>query len=100
MPNRNYLRGRQFEYQLKKDLEENGWTVLRTAGSHGFADLIALKEDQIRFYQCKVIKGKKRVTKEQFKDVLATFPKDGLATVSHRLAIKLHGHKVYGVYTN
>jgi hypothetical protein len=43
MPNRNYLRGRAHEYAIKRKWERDGWTVLRTAGSHGFADLVALR---------------------------------------------------------
>jgi Holliday junction resolvase len=40
---------------LKKQFEREGFIVLRTAGSHGFADLIAIKRDErlIRFIQCK-----------------------------------------------
>ena len=43
MPNRNYVRGREKEYLLKDRLEQDGYTVFRTSGSHGIADLIALK---------------------------------------------------------
>jgi Holliday junction resolvase len=43
MPNRNYLRGRAKEYQLKEKLEKRGYIVFRTSGSHGIADLIAIK---------------------------------------------------------
>jgi Holliday junction resolvase len=42
MVNKNYVRGRAKEYRLKKKLEAEGYIVLRTAGSHGFADLIAV----------------------------------------------------------
>lgn len=55
MPNRNYLKGRTKEYKLKKELEREGKIVLRTAGSHGFADLISVdpKTLNIGFIQCK-----------------------------------------------
>lgn len=43
MPNQNYRRGRAKEYLLKDRLEKDGYTVFRTSGSHGVADLIALK---------------------------------------------------------
>ena len=51
----NYSKGRKKEYEIMHQLEREGWTVLRTAGSHGFADLIAInkKERKIRFIQCK-----------------------------------------------
>lgn len=35
-----YRAGRAYEYACKKKLEAEGWTVLRTAGSHGEADLV------------------------------------------------------------
>ena len=55
MPNANYRRGRDKEYRVKRRLEKEGLIVLRTAGSHGFADLIAIDIDdlKIRFIQCK-----------------------------------------------
>jgi hypothetical protein len=41
MPNKNYVNGRAFEYKVKKWAEkEMDYTVFRTAGSHGIADLI------------------------------------------------------------
>jgi Holliday junction resolvase len=47
-----YQKGRRFEYQFKKFLEKQGYIVLRTAGSHGFADLIAVgKDGEVIFYQ-------------------------------------------------
>jgi len=55
MPNANYQKGRRKEYLIKKQLEREGYIVLRTAGSHGFADLIAIDKDArlIKFIQCK-----------------------------------------------
>jgi len=53
MGNKNYEKGRRKEYKLKRELERAGWLVLRTAGSHGFADLVAIKGTTIRFIQCK-----------------------------------------------
>jgi len=55
MPNKNYIKGRAKEYKLKAELEKQGYTVLRTAGSHGFADLIAINYelDKISFIQVK-----------------------------------------------
>ncbi len=51
----NYQKGRAKEYQIKKQLESEGWTVLRSAGSHGFADLVAIHQELrvIKFVQCK-----------------------------------------------
>ena len=66
MVNKNYQSGRRFEYKVKKMYEKAGYTVLRTSGSHGFADLIAVKQDIkicdriIVFIQCKNRKATKQ----------------------------------------
>ena len=57
MPNRNYERGVRWERKLKKQLEAKGCTVLRTAGSHGFADLVSIDPyGNVNFIQCKIVK--------------------------------------------
>ncbi len=38
----NYRRGRAFEYQVRDHLRERGFVVVRSAGSHTPADLVAL----------------------------------------------------------
>ena len=43
MPNKNYIRGRSFEYKVKKRWSEGQFKALRTAGSHGEFDIIAYK---------------------------------------------------------
>jgi Holliday junction resolvase len=55
MPNRNYVNGRAFEYKTKKKLEQMGYTVFRTAGSHSKVDLIAydIEHRVVWFIQCK-----------------------------------------------
>jgi len=55
MPNKNYISGRQKEYRLKKKYEERGFIVIRAAGSHGFADLVAVhrKSKLVLFIQSK-----------------------------------------------
>lgn len=78
----NYEKGRAYEYRVKKKLEDEGWTVLRSAGSHGFADLVAIRQhpttkwegmgwptkldmlDEIKLIQCKTGKSSKRARKE------------------------------------
>ena len=66
MPNRNYQKGRRKEYAIKHRLEKDGYICLRTAGSHGFADLIAIHPDTrlILFIQSKPKKFSKRLTEE------------------------------------
>ena len=53
--NKNYLKGVRKERKIKKEYENKGWVVLRTAGSHGFADLICVKHNPpyVLFIQCK-----------------------------------------------
>lgn len=41
MPNSNYRNGRALEYKVMKGLREKGLEALRTAGSHGVADIVA-----------------------------------------------------------
>lgn len=54
MPNANYLRGRRFEWRVRDQLRKMGWTVLRTAGSKGPVDLVAVKAGSpVAFVQCK-----------------------------------------------
>ncbi len=75
MVNKNYIAGRNFEYKVKKYYEKKGFTVLRMSGSHGFADLIAVKNikifltngysiKRIEFIQCKNRKPTKKEIKE------------------------------------
>lgn len=63
MPNLKYKRGRAKEYRIKNSLEKQGLIVLRTAGSHGFADLIAIDKEnkEIIFIQAKSKKEKERI---------------------------------------
>ena len=64
MANRRYEAGRRFEWKVRDRLRAAGFTVLRTAGSKGPVDLIAVRErtmvlgveetpGEIRFVQCK-----------------------------------------------
>jgi len=49
----NYSRGRDFEWQVRDYLRENGYEVVRAAGSKTKLDLIAMKPRQLIFVQCK-----------------------------------------------
>lgn len=58
MPNPNYTRGVRFEYARKRVWEGRGYLVLRTAGSHGAWDLVAIRHDApVELIQCKVLKA-------------------------------------------
>ena len=50
-----YHRGRRFEYKVKQYYESHGWFVVRSAGSKGIADLVAIKPraEEIHLIQCK-----------------------------------------------
>lgn len=55
--NRNYAKGVRFERKRKAAWEKKGYVVLRTAGSHGPWDLIAIREHApVELIQCKVCK--------------------------------------------
>lgn len=53
--NRSYQSGRRREYKIKKKMESLGYIVLRSSGSHGYADLICINKQWrvIRFIQVK-----------------------------------------------
>lgn len=48
-----YARGRRLEWEVRDDLALNGYEVLRTAGSKGAVDLIAIKPGEILLVQVK-----------------------------------------------
>ena len=43
----NYAHGRQTEWAIRDHLEDNGYQVIRAAGSKGAADLVAIKPSQV-----------------------------------------------------
>jgi Holliday junction resolvase len=51
--NKNYLKGRRFEYSVSRYLKKDGWIVMRTVGSHRPFDLIAIKDNRILLLQLK-----------------------------------------------
>jgi len=50
-----YSTGYRVEREAKQMLESEGFFVLRSAGSHGLFDLVAIKDNQVRLVQVKVI---------------------------------------------
>ncbi len=52
-PRSNYHRGRDLEHRVRTHLRDEGYEVLRTAGSKSKVDLVAIKTGQILFVQCK-----------------------------------------------
>ncbi len=58
MPNKNYLSGRRFEYATMERWKTKGYACARTAGSHGFFDVIAVRLDRKpELIQCKVVEA-------------------------------------------
>ena len=56
----NYTIGRSYEYRAKKQLEAEGFQVVRSAGSHSEWDLIAVKPGiQVRCIQIKRTKSER-----------------------------------------
>ena len=47
-----YRRGRRFEYKVGKWLIKLGYYVIRSAGSKGLFDLVAVKGNNVLFIQC------------------------------------------------
>lgn len=60
MSNKNYIRGTNIEYKIKKDLEKLGYFVLRSAGSHSCVDICAMTPVNILLIQVK--RSKKALT--------------------------------------
>ena len=62
MPNKSYVNSSKRELQVKKQLEDEGWYAVRSSGSHGIADVVAVRpvkgctnpaHYQVRFIQIK-----------------------------------------------
>jgi hypothetical protein len=51
--NRLYRKGRYYENRVRKELEADGYYTIRSAGSHGLWDVIAIRQDRIRLIQVK-----------------------------------------------
>lgn len=71
MGNRNYIRGVALERLIKKELEADGWSCIRASGSHGFADVVAVKNGHVKFIQCKVTT---KATNQLIKEFVGTCP--------------------------
>ena len=87
----NYEVGRRFEYERAAYYRERGYTVMRTAGSHGPFDLVCLKEGEPALcVQCKVVATRKEADRLMEKFLVAG-PSYG--DIHERLDIKVKGNK-------
>jgi Holliday junction resolvase len=59
-----YVKGRAFEHYVKRKLEAKEWIVIRSRGSRGVFDLIAVRNGEIMLIQCKWRKPIKEGEKE------------------------------------
>lgn len=62
MPNKLYLKGRKFEYDVKHRLESFGYLVIRSSGSHSPYDLVAIRGKNVLLIQ---LKANKEITDRQ-----------------------------------
>ena len=54
MTNNNYIRGMFFELRVLKYYKRQGFFAVRSSGSFGPADVVAIKKGDIRLIQCKL----------------------------------------------
>ena len=78
MPNAAYIRGRSREQKLVNKLRADGWTAVRSAGSHSSVDVWGYhpKLKQLRMYQLKSKKGARKLVETvmwMHSDVTARF---------------------------
>jgi|Deesub1362B_J571_1020462.scaffolds.fasta_scaffold00898_1 Holliday junction resolvase len=64
-----YTKGRNFEYSIKKKLEDQGYYVCRSAGSHGAFDLIAIKNGVPWGIQCKASERVSKTELEKLREI-------------------------------
>ena len=86
--NKKYVRGRAFEYNIATVFRRKGYYVMRSAGSHGPADLIAVKKGRSPIMiQCKT--GETKISMEE-RDIfyLASKEADSIAIVASKLSRK------------
>lgn len=85
--NKKYVKGKAFEYRVKKHLEKQGYEVKRSAGSK-FPDLIAIRQKggllEVNFIECKTgTKNLSRKEKQAFADM-----KENMSLAGYYLAWK------------
>jgi len=87
-----YRKGSGFERELKKALEDKGFAVIRSAGSHG-VDLVAGKNGKIYIFECKVTSKEKFYISKEDVDKLVEFSETfGGAPY---IALKMKGERLF-----
>ncbi len=91
---RNYQNGAAFERQCKENLEANGYAVMRSAGSHSPADLVALCKGRVPLgIQCK---RNGRLDPDEWNEFFGWCAQAGIAPI---LAEKVRGGIKYQLIT-
>ena len=70
----NYHKGRRFEYQIAEILRQNGFEVIRAAGSHGLYDLVATKRTGKNVYEIGMLQLKATRTGGALREVVHAEP--------------------------
>lgn len=99
MPNKQYIAGRALEYAVMDYWRKQGYTVVRSAGSHGEWDVMAVKEDRpVDLIQCKRVD-----TAAAEKRMIASFKSNPPLTPSNHyhfvLVTKVKGKKEFTTTT-
>lgn len=75
MSNKAYRKGYQFEIYVASYLRRNGFYVIRSAGSHGIYDLIAIRNGKVFGIQCKT---NGRLLRKELTEIVKTAEKHGI----------------------
>jgi len=74
MAKNQYNKGAGYERKLKREYEMKGWFVIRSAGSKGPADLIAINPKTRRIKVIQVKTYKKRLSEKEMNNLIEKIP--------------------------
>lgn len=100
----NYSRGYSAENKCVNELKANGWVAMRTAGSHGPADVVAANDNYTLFIQVKKVrneKGVKAALREGIEEI-SQMPRTsccrcGRFTSYREVWVRVHGQRDWAV---
>jgi len=69
----SYKKGRNFEYQIIKLFSSAGYYTIRSAGSHGIFDILAVKDGVVFGIQCKLANNISKSEKQAMLNAYYTF---------------------------
>ena len=91
-----YESGARVERKVRKILEDQGYYVVRSAGSKGAVDLVAWSDQDIRLIQVKATSNKKYTLNKTESQALQQVPRPKNARV--QLYVWLMGKGVYKIH--